>query len=93
MQSQYEARRVSRQRAVEIRRHGTAAARAIVLDTLSGFIIVEPKGSDLGDGPALSPYEADAELQPVWLLDAPAKLQQARQRLGLGAGALATAGA
>jgi hypothetical protein len=96
MQSQYEARRISKRRAEEVKKSG-ALGGAILLGTFNGFIIVEPVGANLGDGPAFSPQEADYELQPVWHLGPKATLREARGRLGLEAhsakGQLAHSGA
>jgi hypothetical protein len=94
MSASYEARRISKQRLAELRK-ARALGQAVVLDTYMGFLIVQPAGSNLGDGAALSEPEADYELQPVWYLGPPATLRQARKLLGLGAGAreTATAGA
>jgi hypothetical protein len=82
MAAQFQARWVSRQRVNQIKRSG-ALARGVLLDTFKGFIIVEPVGSDLGDGEILSREEAEYELQPVWYTGPKAKLREARLRLGL----------
>ena len=82
MAMQFQARWVSRQRANQIKRTG-AAGHGILLDTFKGFIVVEPIGSNLGDGPILSRQEAEYELQPVWYTGPMAKLREARLRLGL----------
>jgi len=82
MQRQYEARRISKRRAEEVKKSG-ALSGAILVGTFNGFIIVEPVGANLGDGPAFSPQEADYELQPVWHLGPKTTLLEARGRLGL----------
>ena len=78
----YQARWTSRQQADKIKRTG-GLARAILLDTLKGPIVVEPAGSALGDGAVLSPLELEAEHQPAWFLGPTLKLREARTRLGL----------
>lgn len=83
MQTNYQARRISKARADQLKRSGSIIGRAILLDTFNGFIIVEPVGSNLGDGAPLSFEEADYELQPVWHLGPKATLREARRRLGL----------
>jgi hypothetical protein len=90
MSATYEARRISKQRLAELRK-ARALGPAVVLDTYMGFIIVQPSGSNLGDGAALTEREADYELQSVWYPGPPATLRQARKLLGLGAGARETA--
>ncbi len=86
MQTTYQARRISKRRADEVKKSGT---RAILLGTFNGFIIVEPADSQMGDGEILSEQEADYELQPVWHLGPKATLRKARRRLGLEAGSAA----
>lgn len=81
MSSQYQARWISRPRAVAVKKSGHRDA--LVLDTLNGILLIEPVGSHLGDGPVLNRREADYELQPVWYTGTTAKLLQARQMLGL----------
>src|SRR6185312_2301958 len=82
MQAPYEARRISKPRADEIKK-SKVIGTALLLGTFNGFIIVEPKGANLGDGEILSEQEADYELQPVWHLGPKAMLRDARRRLGL----------
>ena len=83
MQTPYQARRLSKARADQVKRSGFVIGRAVLLDTFNGIIIVEPLGSNLGDGAPLSLEEADYELQPVWHLGPKAMLRDARRRLGL----------
>jgi hypothetical protein len=85
MSASHEARRISKQRLAELRK-ARALGPALVLDMYTGFIIIEPAGSKLGDGATLSEHEADCELQTVWYPGPPATLRQARKLLGLGAG-------
>jgi len=82
MQQHYQARRISKRRADEVKRTG-AIGRSLLLDTFNGIIIVEAAGANLGDGDVLSPEEADYELQPVWHLGPKTVLREARRRLGL----------
>src|SRR5260370_37604174 len=82
MQSNYQAQWASRRRVDELSRAGKLG-QAMVLEHFNGVIMVEPVGSDLGDGPVLSPQEADYELQPAWHLGTNATLRQARGLLGL----------
>jgi hypothetical protein len=82
MTVQYQARWISKNRCLSVKKAG-AMAGALLLDGFNGFILVEPVGSDLGDGPVLSPPEADYELQPSWCTSPPARVAEARHRLGL----------
>jgi hypothetical protein len=75
-------RRLSKARRDELRRSG-ASGRGILLDSLNGFLIVEPVGSDLGDGEILPHQEADFELSDAWCLESQRKLREARKLLGL----------
>jgi hypothetical protein len=88
MQTHYQARRISKRRADQIKKN-PAIRNAILLDTFNGIIILEPADSPLGDGAILSREEADYELQPVWHLGPKALLREARRRLGLEAEAAA----
>lgn len=83
MPAKYRARRVSKDRVHDIKRRG-AINGAVVLNAYNGFIIVEPVGSNLGDGEILPPETADSELRPPWCLDSHNQLLKARQRLHLG---------
>ncbi len=82
MQQPFQARRISKRRADEVKKSG-ALGRSLLLDTFNGIIIIEPMESQLGDGDWLSADEADYELQPVWHLGPKTKLREARKRLGL----------
>jgi len=82
MQAEFQARRISKRRADEVKR-SAALGRSLLLNTFNGIIIIEPVGKDLGDGDIMSPEEADYELQPVWHLGPKAMLREARRRLGL----------
>ena len=82
MNQRYEAHWVSKPRAQILKRR--LPPDAILLDVFSGFIVVQPVGSDLGDGPVLSQQEAEFELQPAWFLGHKPVLLQARRKLGLG---------
>ena len=84
----YQARWVSKRRLDQIRK-AKETAKGIVLDSFNGFLIVEPVGSNLGDGPLLSREEADYELRPVWCSGAKARLREARELLGLSPAAVA----
>ena len=82
MQAQYQARWISREKFDALRK-SAPTSQVIVLDTLNGFILVEPVGSNLDDGRILSAQEAGYELQPVWYLGPKSRLREARKRLGL----------
>jgi hypothetical protein len=82
MRNGYQARWVSKRRVAALKKSG-AAGRGVILDSFNGFIIVEPEGSDLGDGAVLSPQEAGYELQPAWCVGPNARLAQARKLLGM----------
>ena len=82
MHAKFQARRISKQRIEFVRKAGRMKD-AIVLDSFSGFLIVEPVGSDLGDGDVLDATEADFELNTAWCLTTKSRLNEARKRLGL----------
>jgi hypothetical protein len=82
MQEQFQARRISKRRADEVKKSGFLG-RSLLINTFNGIIIIEPVGSNLGDGDVLSPEEADYELQPVWHLGPKTMLREARKRVGL----------
>lgn len=92
MQAQFQARWVSKRRADEVKKSGTLG-RSLLINTFNGIIIIEPGGSNLGDGNVLPPEEADYELQPVWHLGPRAVLREARRRVGLEAEAGQLSGA
>lgn len=91
MTSAFQARWSSKNRAETLRKSGHLG-RAILLDSLKGFIVIEPRAARLGDGDVLSAEEAGFELNDAWCLEPRAKIAQARRLLGLEAGALAGAG-
>ena len=82
MHSTHQARRISKERVITLRRSG-ALRQSVLLDSYTGLIVVEPRGSNLGDGEVLRPEIADAELSSAWCLDSQTKIQRARQLLGL----------
>ena len=82
MHSKFQARRISKQR-IEFLRKSGRVKDAIVLDSFSGFLIVEPVGSDLGDADVLDASEADFELNTAWCLTTKSRLNEARKRVGL----------
>lgn len=82
MQHRYQARWISRPRIDTLRRTGRLSKGALV-DYYNGYLIVEPVGSDLGDGAVLSLEDADYELRPVWCLASKVKIAEARKLLGL----------
>lgn len=92
MHAQYQARRISKRRADEVKRTGILG-RSLLMNTFNGIIIIEPVEGRLGDGEVLSLEEADYELQPVWHLGPKAQLREARKRVGLEAEAGHLAGA
>jgi hypothetical protein len=82
MSPRYHARWVSKNRSQALKKAGSLRD-SVLLDNPSGFILVEPAGKRLADGPTLSAEDAEYELQPAWCLDSPARLAGARRRLGL----------
>ncbi len=86
MHTEYQARWISKDRLTALRKAG-GLGHNVVLDSFNGRIIIEPKGSELGDGPVLSREEADYELQPVWCPGPTAQLRDARRLLGIDTGA------
>lgn len=81
MQAHYQARRISKPRAIVLRKDGGKGC--ILLSTFQGTIVIEPKGSPVDDGQVLSRDEANYELQPVWCTESKTKVEEARRRLGL----------
>lgn len=82
MDTRYQARWVSKDRRDQLRRTG-ASNRGILLDSLKGFLIIEPVGSNLGDREVLTPQEADFELSDAWCLEPQRRLRDARRLIGL----------
>jgi hypothetical protein len=76
---------ISKQKAELLKRSGKLG-RAVLLDHMKGFIIVEPPGSHMGDGPPLSNEAAEFELTSVWCLESKNQIARARQLLGIGQG-------
>jgi hypothetical protein len=84
MRTQYKAQWISKSRCEALRKSGPLRD-VLLLDTFEGFIVVEPAGRSLGDGPILSSDECDYELRPAWYVGPMSRLTEARRRLGLGA--------
>ncbi len=82
MSTNHQARWITRQRLDQVKRGGQLE-QGILLDTYNGYIVVEPAGSNIGDGAILSENEANFELQDVWYLGPKTRLREARRRLGL----------
>ena len=91
MQATYQARWVSKGRALQLRKSG-AASQGALLESFNGYLVVERVGAGLGDGAVLSPQEADAELQAAWCRSPLPKLAEARRLLGLEAPQTSLAG-
>jgi hypothetical protein len=84
MRTRYKAQWISKSCRAALRKAGSVKD-VLLLDTFEGFIVVEPEGESLGDGPVLGPVECDYELRPAWCAGSLTRLAQAWQRLGLGA--------
>jgi hypothetical protein len=82
MATTYEARWISKPRRDGLLRSGRLR-NCIVLDSLNGFIAVEPVGSDFADGEVLSPEDACTELSDAWCREPRSKLTAARNLLHL----------
>src|SRR5262245_41305582 len=78
----YQTRWISKSRISWLRK-SRAVQQAIVVDYRNGFLIVEPTGSNLGDGDILSLEMADYELRTAWCQTPKARLVRARKLLGL----------
>jgi hypothetical protein len=91
MSSNFDARWISRRRMNDLKK-SQVSHQAVFLTHLNGFIVIEPQGSDLGDGPALSPEEVDYELQFAWINEPTNRLRRARELLGLEAPQMAGVG-
>jgi hypothetical protein len=72
MQTKHQARWISKERLAALRKSGRISQG-----------IVEPVGSNLGDGEVLEHNEADYEVSPAWCLNPLTRLNEARKRLGL----------
>jgi hypothetical protein len=55
----------------------------VLIDSMRGFIVVEPEDDPQADGRALTNAEADFELSPPWCREAHSTVRDARRRLGL----------
>jgi hypothetical protein len=86
MRTHYRARWISKARADAIRK-SVHLSGAMLLDSFNGIILVEPSGTNLGDGEIMSAQQADYEIQMVWCLESPPRIHEARKLLGLEAGA------
>jgi hypothetical protein len=82
MTADYQVRWISKRRAETLRKEGLLR-QTTLLDSFNGFLLIEPVGSDLGDGAVLSFQEADYELQPAWCPGPKANLERARRLVGL----------
>jgi hypothetical protein len=80
----YQAQWISKEKVTSLRRTG-ALKGGIVLDSIKGFIIVQPAGSRCGDGEVLSRETADYELRPEWCTGSKPRLLEARKLLKLDA--------
>ena len=83
----YKVRWISKARRDSLRRSGDLRG-AIMLDSLKGFLIVEPPGSKLGDGEFLASEEIDYELRSAWCRDPRRTIDEARRLAGLEAEAV-----
>lgn len=68
---------------VEAMRKTGLLREAILLNSMKGYIVVEPTKKQLGDGAVLSDDEADYEVRPEWCLAPKKTVGEARKRLGL----------
>jgi hypothetical protein len=82
MSNIYQARWATKDRVRWLKKTG-ALRQSLVLDSMKGYIVVEPSGSRLGDGKPLSRDEADFELSQAWCRDPRSAVTEARKRLGL----------
>ena len=81
MNTRYQARWLSKQRRDALRKSGVST-RGMLLDSLKGFLVIEPVGSNLGDEEILTREEAYFELSDAWCAESPRKLREARKLLG-----------
>ena len=82
MQTPFQARWISKDRLHQLRKSGSLG-HGLLIDSYKGWIMVEPVGSDLGDGDVMSAQAADYELDPAWCPGSKTKLKEARKLLGL----------
>jgi hypothetical protein len=80
MKSTFQARRISKERALWLKKSGESQ-KGVLLDSFNGHILVEPRGSNLGDGDVIPAEIASYELAPAWCLENK-KVQEARHLLG-----------
>lgn len=82
MRPKFQARWISKGRADSLRKRGNLGS-GVIVNHFQGFIVVEPTGSRLGDGAALSDDAADYELRAAWCQASRPTLTRARELLGL----------
>jgi hypothetical protein len=82
--SEFQARWISKKQTEQARKSG-GLKDGLLLSSFKGYIIVEPRGSRLGDGALLSPTEQDFELRCEWCQEPKGRIVEARKRLGLSA--------
>src|SRR5437660_654942 len=80
--SEYLAQWITKNQINSLRKNG-GFKDGILLESIKGFIIVEPSSVRYGDGEVLSPDVADYELRPEWCTGAKPRLLEARKRLKL----------
>jgi hypothetical protein len=82
MKLKYQARWISKQQTGYLKKTGNLT-NSLVLDSLKGHILVEPVGSNPGNGGVLPLDIADYELRSAWCQGPRIRLQRARELLGL----------
>lgn len=80
--SHYQAQWISKDKISTLRKAG-GWKDGILLDSVKGFIIIQPEGVQYGDGEVLTSDIADYELRPEWCTGSKPKLLQARRLLQL----------
>lgn len=82
MQYSYRARWMPKSKIDLLRRTGQLH-KSVVVNSCKGFILVDPHGSEVRGGEAISRYDAKFELDAAWCSDPPQTIKKARDLLGL----------
>lgn len=68
---------------IDAMRKTGALTKSIVVNSLKGYILVEPESAHKSGGDLLPPDVAKFELDPAWCIDPPRTIRKARELLGL----------
>lgn len=82
MQRTYKAWWMPKKQIDAMRKTG-ALTKSIVVNSLKGYILVEPESAHRSGGDLLPTDDAKFELDPAWCIDPPKTIRKARELLGL----------